>query len=90
MGGDDDVVTGLGADGDHTTLGELAQQRGVAGQHAQLSLGGAGDHHPGLTRPEHSLDGHQLHLQGRHDTPRVIAPVRPPVRVGRRRILPTV
>ena len=65
-----DVLAGLGADGDDTALGQLAQQRRVAGQHAQLALGRAGDDHRRLAGPDLPLDGHQLDLQGRHDTPR--------------------
>src|SRR6476661_5710882 len=68
---DDDVLTGLGADGDDTTLGELPQQGCVAGEDTQLALGRASDDHPGFAGPDLLLDSHQLDLQGRHDTPRL-------------------
>ena len=65
-----DVLAGVGADGHDAALGELAEQRGVTGQDTELALGRAGDDHRRLAGPDLPLDGHQLDLQGRHDTPR--------------------
>jgi hypothetical protein len=44
-------------------LGKLTEHRRVAGQHAQLPLGGPGDDHLGLAIPDLLLDCHQLHMQ---------------------------
>ena len=71
VGRDDDVLAGVGADRHDAALGELAEQGRVTGQDTQLALGRAGDDHRGLAGPDLPLDGHQLDLQGRHDTPRV-------------------
>src|SRR5664280_1081286 len=50
----------------HAALGELAEQRRVPRQHAELPLGGPGDDHVRLAGPNLSVDRNDLHVQLRH------------------------
>ena len=51
---------------------ELAQQRRVSRKYGQLTLGGAGDEHLGLARPDLGLDRHELYMEllGHRGSPR--------------------
>ena len=60
------VATVLLLDPDDAAGGQLAEQRRVPGQHAQLPLGRPGDHHPGLTGPQESLDRDELDVHRCH------------------------
>jgi hypothetical protein len=49
-------------DADLAGLLEEAEQRCMAGEHPEFTLGGAGHHHVGGAGPDFFLDGHQLDL----------------------------
>src|SRR6476646_9572978 len=80
LGDDDDLVAvdgqepsvdaggGVAAGGPdaHVTLDEDAEQRGVAGQDAQLAIHGPGQDHVGLALPDLAVGGDEFNLQGAH------------------------
>jgi hypothetical protein len=63
---EDELLAALLLDADDPARGELAEQRRVAGQHAELTLRGAGDDHRRVAGPQQALDGHELDVHGCH------------------------